>query len=55
MKKYLDRYTKSASKVEGLTESKAVTNLREGLQDGELLKSAVRKAPKNLAEFLARA
>ena len=55
LKKYLDRYIKSASKVEGLTESEAVTNLREGLQDGELLKSAVRKAPKTLAEFIARA
>ena len=55
LKKYIDRYTKSASKVEGFTESKAITNLCEGLQDGELLKSVVRKAPKTLAEFLAQA
>ena len=55
LKKYLDRYTKSASKVEGLTESEVVTNQREGLQDGELLMSAVRKAPMTFAEFLDRA
>ena len=53
--KYLDRFTKSASKVGGLIDSEAITTLCEGLQDGELLKSMVRKAPRTLAEFLARA
>ena len=55
LKNYLDRFNKGANRIEGLTDTDAITTQREGLQEGELLSSMVRLAPKLFVEFLARA
>ena len=41
--------------MERFTDRDVITTLREGLQEGELLRSMIRKEPKTFVEFLNRA
>ena len=52
LKSYVRRFTKEINTVEGFIDIDVIDALREGLQEGELLKSMVRKEPKTFAEFL---
>ena len=40
--------------MEKFTDREAIAALREGLQEGELLRSMIRKEPKTFNEFLTR-
>ena len=55
LKSYIRRFTKEINTVEGFTDVDVIGALREGLQEGEQLRSMVRKEPKTFTEFLTRA
>ena len=55
LKSYIRRFTKEINTVERFTDRDVITALREGLQEGELLRSMIRKEPKTFVEFLNRA
>ena len=55
LKKYIDRFSEGMNLVEDFTDNDILSALREGLQEGELLTSIIRRAPKTFGEFLARA
>ena len=55
LKDYVRRFTKEINTLEKFTDGDAIAALREGLQEGELLRSMIRKEPKTFNEFLTRA
>ena len=55
LKKYIDRFSEGMNLVDEFTDTDVLSALREGLQEGELLTSIIRRAPKTFGEFLARA
>ena len=55
LKKYIDRFSEGMNLVDEFTDNDVLSALREGLQEGELLTSIIRRAPKTFGEFLARA
>ena len=55
LKKYIDRFSEGMNLIDEFTDSDVLSALREGLQEGELLTSIIRRAPKTFGEFLARA
>ena len=55
LKDYIRRFTKEINTLEKFTDGDAIAALREGLQEGELLRSMIRKEPKTFNEFLTRA
>ena len=54
LKKYIDRFSEGMNLIDKFTDSDVLSALREGLQEGELLTSIIRRAPKTFGEFLAR-
>ena len=54
LKKYIDRFSEGMNLVEDFTDNDILSALREGLQEGKLLTSIIRRAPKTFGEFLAR-
>ena len=55
IKKYIDRFSEGMNLVQDFTDSNMLSAFLEGLQEGELLFSIIRKAPKTFEEFLALA
>ena len=55
LKGYIRRFTKEINTLGKFTNGDVIAALREGLQEGELLRSMVRKEPKTFGEFLTRA
>ena len=55
LKKYIDCFSEGIDLVDKFTDTDVLPTLQEGLQEGELLTSIIRRALKNCGEFLARA
>ena len=55
LKDYIRRITKEINTLEKFTVGDVIAALREGLQEGELLRSMIRKEPKMFNKFLTRA